>query len=108
MQRRFTQREKAAVKAYYAHRKLRFGQRSKAKCLLNISQAVRSSRKLKWFNACAGTFWFRWKDGTTTVHTEHTWWRMKKGWLWYPYNWDGRTVNPWALLSGMKKAGCKR
>ena len=82
MLRRFTQKEKEAVKGYYVHRRNRFLSKTKAQCLEVVNQAVRNSRKLSTFSACAGTFWFGWKDGVTTIHSEDYWWRMKKVSTW--------------------------
>lgn len=78
MLRRFTRKERKAIKEYYTHRENRFLSKTKAQCLEAISQAVQSSRKLTTFAACAGTFWFGWKDDVTTVHSGSNWWRMKK------------------------------
>ncbi len=78
MIRKFTQKEKDVIKAYYYHRKLKFQEKNKNECLDDISYIVRISRKIEYFSACAGTFWFTWKDNVVTTHSEKNWYRMKK------------------------------
>ena len=48
MLRQFTQKEKKAIKEYYAHRKNRFLSKTKRQCLETIGQAVKDSRKLEF------------------------------------------------------------
>jgi len=76
--RKFTKQQKQAIKGYYVSRQNGFAEISKAYCLDTIVRAVRDSRNINTFQAIAGTFWFTWKDGTTTTHHESNWWRMKK------------------------------
>ncbi len=78
MKRKFTNRQKEAIKGYYLSRKSKFQPRDKIKCLDEISDSIKNSRNIKYFAACAGTFWFTWKDGSRTVHSEKNWWGMKK------------------------------
>ena len=78
MKRQFTKAQRTAIRGYYESRKLGFKPNAKLQCLEAISRTIRGSRKITGFEACAGTFWFQWKDGVTTTHHERNWWKMKK------------------------------
>ena len=80
--RKFNKRQREAIKSYYYNAKLinneNFIEKSKTDCLDEIVAVIRNSRNIKDITACAGTFWFTWKDQTITIHNKSNWWRMKK------------------------------
>ena len=78
MLRQFTKAQKEAVRGYYSSRKHSFEFKTKSDCLDAIADSTRNSHRIEAFYAVAGTFWFKWKDGITTRHSEKNWWRMKK------------------------------
>jgi hypothetical protein len=80
--RKFTNTQRAAIKNYYKQQQLCFREQSKDDCLEMICITVRNSRNIRKFEACAGTFFFTWVDGTTTIHNKKNWWRMKKVTSW--------------------------
>ncbi len=82
--RKFTHRQREAVRGYYLSQKAAFKNKSKIDCLDAISDSVRNSRNIYDFTACAGTMWFTWKlDKSVTTHSKRNWWTMKNGRLWH-------------------------
>ena len=78
MIRKFTNEQKLVISNYYIKRKSKFSEQTKQECLDKISCSLHKNSQIISFVACAGTFWFQWKDGITTIHNERNWWKMKK------------------------------
>ena len=77
---------KAAIRAYYEHRKLKNADLSyqwdKQADLKRIGSFLGTRSGPIAFEASAGGFFFTWHDGKTTIHTERQWWQMQ---LWENY-----------------------
>ena len=82
--RKFIPAMKNAIVGYYRSRKVQSSiPWNKRKSLDDISSAMlKRKSNIVEFTATAGTFFFRWKDGVTTVHSEKNWWRMTKYTTW--------------------------
>lgn len=78
MKKTFKENLKQAISAYYHYRLTDFVFRSKEECLDDIEKEVkRRHNGLRGFQASAGTFWFFWVDGDTTIHNEQNWLEMQ-------------------------------
>jgi hypothetical protein len=83
--RKFSPEIKKAIIAYYNGRTAAKtgGPWDKQSCLNNISNVVlKEDSGIGSFAASAGTFFFTWEDGVTTIHSEKYWWRMMKYSTW--------------------------
>jgi hypothetical protein len=73
--RRLTKKLATAFRAYYEDRRNHPDTWNKTACLVAIRKSL--PRPVRYFEATAGTFWLKWSDGKTTVHSEHNWWTCK-------------------------------